>query len=96
MNGSISTSPMGAALISYCEEEELRRATDADQRRDGTEFAAGVALSIAASVFSNVGLNLQKWSIMREARTRPAAAVRPYVRRSQCAACLGCRTNTCC
>lgn len=41
----------------------------------------GAALAVVASVVSNLGVNVQKYSHAQEARVLPASARRPYVRR---------------
>lgn len=41
----------------------------------------GAALAVAASIVSNLGVNVQKYSHTQEARVVPASARRPYVRR---------------
>lgn len=41
----------------------------------------GAALAVAASVVSNLGVNIQKYSHAQEARIVPASVQRPYVQR---------------
>ena len=77
MSDLVNATASGVA-VSHCEQQRLDDEA-ADSSSSGSEFALGVSLSLGASIFSNAGLNLQKFSLMRE-RLRPSGLVRGYVR----------------
>eukprot|EP01052_Picozoa_sp_SAG31_P007149 SAG31_NODE_337_length_17493_cov_5.855755_12_plen_386_part_00 len=65
-------------LLSHCAKQRL----DEESRKGGVNvfhFVLGVTLSLLASIFSNVGLNLQKYSAIKE-RRRPSGLVRSYTK----------------